>query len=98
MDEIQLSLNQESADALREFARSIPLAVNEIVDATERLTATYDQLQEGLGEHAEDFKDLIQKICKMQETAKDAIDTLPARLNTAACKIEDYLKHHPAIG
>ena len=92
-----LSLNQESADALREFADQMPKAVQAVEGAAGELQDSFKNLQEGLGEHTEQFEDLIKFLNAACTKAQEPIAELPKVLIRTADKIEAYLAHHPAI-
>lgn len=94
---MKLALNIESAIALYEFAESMPLAIENIVTATEKVVQIYQSVADTLGVHNQDFYEMLMHIKKAQENAADAIQTLPPMLNTTADKIEAYVAAHPTV-
>jgi hypothetical protein len=94
---MKLSLNTESANALREFAESMPVAIDNIVAATGKVVQVYQSVADSLGTHEQDFYGLLMHIKKAQENAADAIQTLPPMLNKTADKIDAYVAAHPTI-
>ena len=96
--ELELALNTESAAALREFAESMPLAIQNIVDSTEKVVRVYQSVAEQLGVHSQDFYNMLMLIKKAQEETAEAISELPKMLNTTADKIDEYVANHPTIG
>ena len=92
---IRLALNQESADALRELAATLPLAIENISDATEKLFSNMSHLNGGLGVHRDDFILMLQQIRAMVEKAREVIQILPAEMNHKADQIEVYLAKRP---
>lgn len=94
---MKLALNTESATALREFAESMPLAIENIVTATEKVVQVYQSVADTLGVHNQDFYEMLMHIKKAQENAADAIQTLPPILNTTADKIDAYVAAHPTV-
>ena len=94
---MKLALNTESAIALREFAESMPLAIENIVTATEKVVQVYQSVADTLGVHNQDFYEMLMHIKKAQENAADAIQTLPPMLNTTADKIDAYVAAHPTV-
>lgn len=94
---MKLALNTESAIALREFAESMPLAIENIVTATEKVVQVYQSVADTLGIHNQDFYEMLMHIKKAQENAADAIQTLPPMLNTTADKIDAYVAAHPTV-
>lgn len=94
---IKLSLNSESAEALRQYAESIPVTVENIANDTEQLNRVYKSTAEDLGVHSNDFAQLLLSIKKVQETAADAISALPPLLINCAAKIDAYVASHPTV-
>lgn len=93
---MKLSLNAESANALRELAESIPIAVQNIVESTLKVITTYQGVSETLGEHRQSFYDMLLLVKKAQEETAESIQTLPRMLNQTADKIEDYIASMPS--
>ena len=88
---MKLSLNAQSANALREFAGAMPVAVSNIVTATEKLIQVYQSTADSLGVHQNDFYQMLMHIKKAQENAADAIESLPPMLKATAAKIDAYV-------
>ena len=95
---MKLSLNSESAAALREFSESMPVAIQNIVDSTEKVVQVYQSVADTLGVHNQDFYDMLMLIKKAQEETAVAIQVLPKMLTTTADKIDAYVAANPAIG
>lgn len=94
---MKLALNTESAIALREFSESMPLAIQNIVESTEKVVQVYQSVAEELGVHNQDFYDMLMLIKKAQEETAEAILELPKMLNTTADKIDAYVAAHPTV-
>ena len=92
---MKLALNNESAAALEEFAESMPLAVENIVVATDKVVRVYQSVADSLGVHGEDFYDMLMHIKNAQENAADALEALPPMLRSTAEKIRAYVLAHP---
>lgn len=95
---MKLALNTESAIALREFAESMPLAIQNILESTEKVVQVYQSVAEELGVHNQDFYDMLMLIKKAQEETAEAIQELPKMLTTTADKIDAYVAAHPTVG
>lgn len=95
---MKLSLNSESAAALREFSESMPVAIQNIVDSTEKVVQVYQSVADTLGVHNQDFYDMLMLIKKAQEETAVAIQVLPKMLTTTADKIDAYVAANPNIG
>lgn len=95
---MKLSLNSESAAALREFSESMPVAIQNIVDSTEKVVQVYQSVADTLGVHNQDFYDMLMLIKKAQEETAVAIQVLPKMLTTTADKIDAYVATNPTIG
>ncbi|MBS5549059.1 MAG: hypothetical protein KHX40_07680 [Oscillospiraceae bacterium] len=95
---MKLALNSESAAALREFSESMPVAIQNIVDSTEKVVQVYQSIADTLGVHNQDFYDMLMLIKKAQEETADAIQVLPKMLTTTADKIDAYIAANPNIG
>lgn len=98
MADKKLSLNHESAEALREFSAVLPIAAENIQLAADKLYATYQSIADDLGAHAQDFDDLLLRISKSQINATDAIAALVHKLNKTADGIDAYVASKRAIG
>lgn len=94
---MKLTLTPEGAEALRQFAGAIPLTIENIVGETNKLLNVYNSVSEHLGEHNQDFCDLLTHIKKAQQAASDAILELPPKMEDAAAKIDAYVAAHPRI-
>lgn len=94
---MQLALNSKSAQAMREFAEAMPVAVQNIRDDTEQLISIYQSVADNVGVHAEDFHNMLLSIKKMQETAAQAIEVLPHMLIETSVKIEQYVGSRVSI-
>ena len=92
---MKLALNSKSSAALREFAQAMPFAMQNIVEETNTVFQVYQSVSETLGEHDQDFRDMLKSIQKAQEEAADAILALPPKLNKTADMIDDYVATHP---
>ena len=95
---MKLSLNSESAAALREFSESMPVAIQNIVDSTEKVVQVYQSVADTLGVHNQDFYDMLMLIKKAQEETAVAIQVVPKMLTTTADKIDAYVAANPTIG
>ncbi|MCM1540574.1 MAG: hypothetical protein NC121_04870 [Blautia sp.] len=95
---MKLSLNQESADALRVLADQMPRAIEQIEDATERLMAVYAQVEGTLGVHEPHFADMLNRLRNAQMMAQTPVLALPMKLNEVANAIEDYIRTNPDSG
>ena len=94
----KLSLNPESSAALREFSESMPAAIQNIVESTERLLRVYQSVADTLGIHNQDFYDMLMYIKRAQEETAEAIQVLPKMLTATADKMDAYIASHPQIG
>lgn len=96
---MKLSLNTESANALRDFAKAMPFAMGNIVESTLKLVQVYQSVADSVGEHGNDFYDMLMYIKRAQEDAAEAIEVLPPMLNATADKIDAYVAANPnALG
>lgn len=94
---LKLSLNKEAATALKDFAKALPQALDNIDKDTQALKEYFSNIEDRLGVHAEAFKDILEKIATAQANAKAAIENLPSKMNETAKKIEEYIKAAPKI-
>ena len=88
---MKLSINKESADALRIFAEAMPIAIENIAQSTGKLIQIYQSVADTFGLHTQDFHDMLIIIKKAQETATEAIQVLPPMLISTADEIDAYL-------
>ena len=88
---VKIGLNQESVDALLALAQALPVAVNNIADATERLWQVFQSVSDKVGPHEPDFETMLVCIKKAQETAAEALITLPPMMAATANNISAYI-------
>ena len=90
-------ISREGAQALRDFAAAMPVAIDNISQSTEKLLTTYNSGIEGLGEHGEAFGEMLYQVKKAQELAASAVEELPKRLEITAAKIDAYVSSEVSI-
>lgn len=93
MDPEKLALDLISAEAMRNWAASIPVAVENINEDTNRLLSVYQSVEESLGVHRENFLEVLRYVQQAQSMAAEAIQMLPPKLEEVAQKVEDYVYH-----
>ena len=86
-------ITPEGAQALRDFAKAMPIAINNIEEATKALNKEFERVMGGLGtsEHQEDFRATLDYVAKAQKKAAEAIEELPKRLEKTAQKIDEVV-------
>lgn len=94
---MKLSLNIESAQALRTLADALSKTIVNVEESTKTLKDSYMSVQESLGEHADDFGYMIEHVNKAKETAAEAIEALPPKMRETAGRIDNYVQTHPAV-
>ncbi len=94
---MKLALNHESAAAMREFAASMPVAIENIVQSTEKVVQVYQSVAESVGPHNQDFYNMLMSIKTAQEVAAEAVEELPGKLNETADKIDAYVAANPSV-
>lgn len=95
---MKLSLNQESADALRVLADEMPRAIAQIEAATDNLMAVYAQVEGRIGIHEPQFAEMLNRLKNAQLVAREPVLALPRKLNEVASAIEDYVRVSPDSG
>lgn len=94
MSNIKLTLTKEGANSLRKFAKSLPIAVQNIRMSTNDLLKIYRSVSDKLGAHGKDIELLIAHIDNMQSYSTDAITILVPKMNQTADKIDNYVNHN----
>ena len=94
---MKLALNNESAAAMREFADSMPVAIENIVQSTEKVVQVYQLVADSVGPHNQDFYNMLMSIKSAQEIAAEAVQELPGKLIETADKIDAYVAANPSI-
>lgn len=86
-------ITPEGAQALREFAAAMPIAIENIRSSTEKLNNTFTSVMDGLGtdKHQQDFQEVLNYVKKAQEKAAEAIDVLPKQLEENASIIDEIV-------
>lgn len=90
----KLSLTPESVEALRNWADSIPFAIQNIKEETEKLLSNCNS-QDGLGVHRTEFVQMLLSIKKVEANLLESAELLPKMLNNTADKIEQYIYNIP---
>lgn len=85
-------LTTEGAQVLREFSKSMPMAIDNMMEATRKTQAVYSSVEKGLGEHKTDFEEIMNVLIAAQKKAAEALEVLPSGLEKTASAIEDYLQ------
>ena len=91
MANLEKFLTPEGAEALRTFAGSMPYAIENITEATEKMDRTYSSVMEGLGTHSEDFREILEYVKSAKKKAAEALAYLPPELEKTAAKIDAYV-------
>ncbi len=94
---LKLSLNNEGAQALREFADVLPQTMNNIKEDTEELMQYFESVEDQLGVHAEDFRDILSMVNDALKKGEEAITELAPRMKATADKIDDYVGRKPTL-
>jgi len=97
MDGNNMLVCPESVVVLRTFADAIPRAVQGINESIERLVYTFFGVSDDLGEHAEDFKEMLMLIKNAGDEANEAFMFLPPKLNEAADRMDLYIRSNPTL-
>lgn len=85
-----MMLTHEGAMYLREWADAMPIAIQNIITSTERVTSVYQIVSDNVGPHREAFYQMLLSIKKAQEDSVDALSSLPVKLRKTADKIDKY--------
>ena len=91
MSNVKKFLTPEGAQALRDFAAAMPVAIESIYQSTETLLNAFFSCEDSLGSHSDSFFEMLESVKKAGEIALDAINVLPARLEKTASDIDEYL-------
>ena len=75
----------------------MPFAVDNITYETQKLLAVYRSVSDTIGPHEQDFYDMLQLVQRAQESAADALMTLPENMKASADYLEDFLNSHPEL-
>ena len=94
---LKLSLNTEGAQALREFAQALPDAIEKIKEDTDSLMAFFNGIEDELGVHANDFKDILEMVNSALKKGEQAVMELPPRMKATADKIDSYVESKPKL-
>lgn len=92
----RISISYEGAEALRDFAKAMPYAVEQMAQASADLRVTFTSIADDLGDLGKDLSELINNCILAVETAQESIEGLPAGLEKTADDIEKYLNDHIA--
>lgn len=90
---MKLSIDNNSVLYLREFAKKIPLAIQNISSDTNELMAIYDGLKDSIGPHGIYFSEMLNSIKRAERYSEEVIEEIARKLNITADKIEAYLNN-----
>ncbi len=93
----KLKLNMESVALLRNFAETMPIAIGNIVESTQKIMRVYQSVADEVGPHEEQFYDMLMLIKAVQEETTDMLQALPTMINNTADKIEDFVRRNPDL-
>ena len=79
--------NRESADALYQLARYLPITMGVMSEQTQRLINTYLSVQDEIGPHREAFMEMLKNIRDVINDTSDTVDELVQIFTTCADRI-----------
>lgn len=85
-----ITKDQAGVDALRQFANQLLEQQEAINQASDRLKAKYDQLQNELA-HEQEIEEILEDIAVTQSNVASSLATLHQKLNKVATQLEDFL-------
>lgn len=86
-----IDASKKGAQALRDFAQAMPVAVENIECSTRELLRMYDSVQDRVGPHNDRFQELLMRVKTMTEEINDAITILPCELEKVATMIDELV-------
>lgn len=92
-----IALNSAGAQALRELANALPVAIANILTETEKLISVYQSVSDSVGVHSEDFRNMLMLIKSAQEKSAEAIEVLPPMMQRTAAEIDNYVATHRSV-
>lgn len=93
----KLALNQRGVNALKELADAMPVVLSNILTNTDTLMNVYQSVSDQVGEHGQDFQNMLMYIKVAQEKSAEAISALPPMMRSTAAKMEAYIAAHPTV-
>ena len=88
--DLRMMLSHEGANYLRDWAEAMPVAIQNIIASTEKVTSVYQSVSDSVGPHRAAFYQMLLNIKKMQEESVEALALLPKELQKTADKIDKY--------
>ena len=86
----KLELTPAGVNALRTWADSIPFVLTSVEESTQKIMNTVIS-QEGLGVHADAFREMFLLIESFKNDLYYVVEEIPTMLNKTADKIECYI-------
>ena len=83
-----ISMTQESVDALKTLATSLPEATEMIKVAKTNLEASFEDKKECLGPHTNQIEEILDTISDAQESGHRGVVKLQTKLVKAATKLQ----------
>ena len=96
--DLELSINIQSVDALREYADIILVVCDNLEEDIRKLIEIYNDVSENIGPHNESFESMLIGIKHVEELSAESIKELSYMLKCTADKMEAYIGHGASYG
>lgn len=95
---MKLSINEQSVNALRDYADKLSQICNNLEKDILRLLNIYNNVSDDVGLHRKLFEEMLLQIKKAEEILNESINELVYMLKCTADKMESYINHGGAYG
>lgn len=92
-----VTISRAGAEALRDFATTMPYAVDQISQGTDEFRSACMRFAHGFGELEDSFQQVVTICVSAVQVAAESIEEFPANLIETADEIDRYLDDHPEI-
>lgn len=86
-----IKMTQESVQALKTLATSLPEASEQIKNATALVESSFEEKKELLGPHTNEISAILETVASAQETGHSSVVKVQGRLIKAAAKLSAIL-------
>jgi len=97
-DKKGIQMTQESVNALKNLANSLPEASEMVENAKTNLDASFEEKKELLGPHTNEIQEILDTVSDAQAAGHSGVVKLQAKLVKAAAKLNEILGKGLGVG
>ncbi len=88
---VVIGLNQESVDALKDLAKALPGAKDDLNEISKKLRSAFDQNSTGLGIKRKDIEEIVEGYDKIAAGIGDTLVSVSEHMKNTAKEMQTYI-------